>query len=80
MNRLQELFNVNYFIVSQTNPHAIPFVQRAQRQAVRRQVRRASHIIIIIIIIIVNSYSCVLYETPRHPLRSARPAPGRTGG
>ncbi len=38
MNRLQELFNVNYFIVSQTNPHAIPFVQRAQRQAVRRQV------------------------------------------
>lgn len=31
MNRLQELFNVNYFLVSQTNPHAIPFVQRAQR-------------------------------------------------
>eukprot|EP00292_Cryptomonas_paramecium_P004922 CAMPEP_0113701832 /NCGR_PEP_ID=MMETSP0038_2-20120614/24813_1 /TAXON_ID=2898 /ORGANISM="Cryptomonas paramecium" /LENGTH=513 /DNA_ID=CAMNT_0000625807 /DNA_START=203 /DNA_END=1741 /DNA_ORIENTATION=- /assembly_acc=CAM_ASM_000170 len=37
MVRLQELFNVNYFIVSQTNPHAIPFVQKAQRQAVRRQ-------------------------------------------
>lgn len=29
--RLQELFNINYFIVSQTNPHAIPFVQKAQR-------------------------------------------------
>jgi len=29
--RLQELFNINYFIVSQTNPHAIPFVQQAQR-------------------------------------------------
>ena len=39
MNRLQELFNVNYFVVSQTNPHAIPFVQRAQRRAVRRQAR-----------------------------------------
>lgn len=23
--KLQELFNVNYFIVSQTNPHALPF-------------------------------------------------------
>ena len=32
MNRLQELFNVNYLLVSQTNPHAIPFVQQAQRQ------------------------------------------------
>lgn len=33
--RLQELFNINYFIVSQTNPHAIPFVQTAQRDVSR---------------------------------------------
>jgi len=25
MNRLSELFNVNHFIVSQVNPHVIPF-------------------------------------------------------
>jgi len=31
INRLKELFNVNYVIVSQTNPHAIPFVQHLQR-------------------------------------------------
>jgi len=31
MNRLQELFNVNFFIVSQTNPHAIPFLQKFQK-------------------------------------------------
>ncbi|EKX49043.1 hypothetical protein GUITHDRAFT_50638, partial [Guillardia theta CCMP2712] len=30
INRLKELFNVNYVIVSQTNPHAIPFVQHLQ--------------------------------------------------
>ncbi|EKX42021.1 hypothetical protein GUITHDRAFT_111876 [Guillardia theta CCMP2712] len=32
INRLQELFNVNFFIVSQTNFHAIPFIQRSQKQ------------------------------------------------
>jgi len=26
MNRLAELFNVNHFIVSQTNPHVLPFL------------------------------------------------------
>jgi hypothetical protein len=31
INRLKELFNVNYMIVSQTNPHAIPFIQTEQR-------------------------------------------------
>ena len=31
INRLKELFNVNYLIVSQTNPHAIPFIQTEQR-------------------------------------------------
>jgi predicted acylesterase/phospholipase RssA len=38
--RLQELFNVNYFIVSQTNPHALPFFQHLQRNtAVKRPTR-----------------------------------------
>ena len=35
MNRLKELFNVNFFIVSQNTACAIPFVQRSQKQ-VRR--------------------------------------------
>eukprot|EP00283_Hemiselmis_rufescens_P004916 CAMPEP_0173430848 /NCGR_PEP_ID=MMETSP1357-20121228/9163_1 /TAXON_ID=77926 /ORGANISM="Hemiselmis rufescens, Strain PCC563" /LENGTH=590 /DNA_ID=CAMNT_0014395255 /DNA_START=1 /DNA_END=1773 /DNA_ORIENTATION=+ len=38
--RLQELFNINYFIVSQTNPHAIPFVQKAQRDIAKRPKHR----------------------------------------
>ena len=33
--RLKELFNVNYLIVSQTNPHAIPFIQTEQRPTLR---------------------------------------------
>jgi len=36
MNRLKELFNVNFFIVSQNTACAIPFVQRSQKQ-VRRE-------------------------------------------
>ena len=35
INRLKELFNVNYLIVSQTNPHAIPFIQTEQRGSLR---------------------------------------------
>ncbi|KAJ1491193.1 hypothetical protein T484DRAFT_1775400, partial [Baffinella frigidus] len=34
-----ELFNVNYFIVSQTNPHALPFLQRFQRKPVAAAAR-----------------------------------------
>ena len=30
LERLRELFNVNHFIVSQVNPHVIPFLFRAQ--------------------------------------------------
>eukprot|EP01134_Creolimax_fragrantissima_P003300 CFRG3300T1 len=28
MNRLAEMFNVNHFIVSQTNPHIVPFIHK----------------------------------------------------
>ncbi len=31
ITRISELFNVNHFIVSQTNPHAIPFMSKPQR-------------------------------------------------
>jgi len=31
MNRLSELFNVNFFIVSQVNPHVIPFLRPDRR-------------------------------------------------
>jgi len=31
MAKLSELFNVDYFIVSQTNPHIIPFLQGSTR-------------------------------------------------
>ncbi len=34
ITRLSELFNVNHFIVSQTNPHAIPFMSKGR--AVRK--------------------------------------------
>jgi predicted acylesterase/phospholipase RssA len=30
LERLRELFNVNHFIVSQVNPHVVPFLFRAQ--------------------------------------------------
>eukprot|EP00123_Amoebidium_parasiticum_P004490 comp15790_c0_seq1/m.13043 comp15790_c0_seq1/g.13043 ORF comp15790_c0_seq1/g.13043 comp15790_c0_seq1/m.13043 type:complete len:532 (-) comp15790_c0_seq1:224-1819(-) len=33
MTRLSELFNVNHFIVSQVNPHVIPFLSLFQRDA-----------------------------------------------
>jgi hypothetical protein len=33
--RSQELFNADYFIVCQTNPHVLPFVQFAQRSLTR---------------------------------------------
>eukprot|EP00286_Rhodomonas_abbreviata_P027808 CAMPEP_0181299412 /NCGR_PEP_ID=MMETSP1101-20121128/6329_1 /TAXON_ID=46948 /ORGANISM="Rhodomonas abbreviata, Strain Caron Lab Isolate" /LENGTH=841 /DNA_ID=CAMNT_0023404553 /DNA_START=149 /DNA_END=2675 /DNA_ORIENTATION=+ len=36
INQLKELFNVNYLIVSQVNPHAIPFVQSAHRSILPR--------------------------------------------
>jgi len=36
---VQELFNVNYFIVSQTNPHALPFLQRFQRKSISSEMR-----------------------------------------
>ncbi|GES62442.1 Patatin family phospholipase [Aspergillus terreus] len=29
MNRLSEMFNVNHFIVSQVNPHVVPFLQKS---------------------------------------------------
>jgi len=32
MAKLSELFNVDYFIVSQTNPHIIPFLQGSTRR------------------------------------------------
>jgi predicted acylesterase/phospholipase RssA len=31
ISRISELFNVNHFIVSQTNPHAIPFMSKPLR-------------------------------------------------
>ena len=36
ITRISELFNVNHFIVSQTNPHAIPFMSKPVRT--RKQV------------------------------------------
>jgi len=40
INQLKELFNINFLIVSQVNPHAIPFVQNAHRGTLPRlQVR-----------------------------------------
>ena len=36
MNRLKELFNVNFFIVSQNTACALPFVQRSTQRLVRR--------------------------------------------
>ena len=38
--RLRELFNINFFIVSQTNPHVVPFVQRKQRLLSLRRKQR----------------------------------------
>src|SRR5438034_223684 len=34
MTRLAEMFNVNHFIVSQVNPHVIPFVARDDKTIV----------------------------------------------
>ncbi len=35
--RLSELFNVNHFVVSQTNPHAIPFMSKPRALRRRRE-------------------------------------------
>ena len=34
MTRLSELFNVNHFIVSQVNPHVVPFLSSYRRNAI----------------------------------------------
>ncbi|TAQ91142.1 hypothetical protein B7494_g490 [Chlorociboria aeruginascens] len=38
MNRLAEMFNVNHFIVSQVNPHVVPFLAKDQ-EAIARDVQ-----------------------------------------
>ncbi|CAO3671710.1 unnamed protein product [Rhizopus microsporus] len=38
MNKLSELFNVNHFIVSQVNPHVIPFLQKSNTPSKTRQI------------------------------------------
>ena len=41
--RLAELFNVNHFIVSQTNPHVVPFLTHASSNKVMRLLTRTMH-------------------------------------
>ncbi|KAI3630135.1 hypothetical protein MIR68_011570 [Amoeboaphelidium protococcarum] len=36
MTRLSELFNVNHFIVSQVNPHVVPFLSNSMSEVVRQ--------------------------------------------
>ena len=44
MNKLAELFNVNHFIVSQVNPHVVPFLIKDE-EAIGEESRRSSDII-----------------------------------
>ncbi len=44
MTRLAEMFNVNHFIVSQVNPHVVPFLIKDE-EAVGGQIRRSGDII-----------------------------------
>ena len=44
MNRLAEMFNVNHFIVSQVNPHVVPFLIKDE-EAVGEEGRRSNDII-----------------------------------
>lgn len=41
MTRLAELFNVNHFIVSQVNPHVVPFLVK-EEESITRETRRSS--------------------------------------
>jgi predicted acylesterase/phospholipase RssA len=43
ITRLSELFNVNHFIVSQTNPHAIPFMSKPRRVRKQREHKVCAH-------------------------------------
>ncbi|KAK6533800.1 hypothetical protein TWF694_002729 [Orbilia ellipsospora] len=37
MTRLAEMFNVNHFIVSQVNPHVVPFLEKEPSQPIQRE-------------------------------------------
>ena len=34
MKRISQLFNVNHFIVSQVNPHVVPFLQKSLKSSI----------------------------------------------
>ena len=47
MSKLSELFNVNHFIVSQVNPHIVPFLEKSsgprKRQSAKAETREAAY-------------------------------------
>ena len=74
--RLKELFNVNYLIVSQTNPHAIPFIQREQRPTLRLHKRSQRPGLVRRVVAVVACLLCSEVKMRCHQLVDLGLAPG----
>lgn len=70
MRSLSEMFNVNYFLVSQTNPHIVPALnlkKRFSRKLGNLVEAEWKHRCVIITIIMIISNHCAIARSGRSP-------------